>query len=220
MREVRDDPVAVAAHRLDPALRGEIVAHRVAELHRELPREPPLVEGAHDLVEVRVVECHSVPLAGREDRHVLDRCHQSPSPPTTLSLGAFGARTSRQRTTCASISASVTSSASSASITIDGRRAHTVAGSPPNCSSASSALRAARPAGRGIRRAERWRARHSEIRSQRALECGFWILSSEVAGERGERISCGPTAVIDPHGFVVARVPLLEEGMALAEVDG
>jgi len=41
-----------------------------------------------------------------------------------------------------------------------------------------------------------------------------------VAGERGERISCGPTAVIDPHGFVVARVPLLEEGMALAEVDG
>jgi hypothetical protein len=46
-----------------------------------------------------------------------------------------------------------------------------------------------------------------------------WLLSSDVTGERGGRISYGPTAVIDPRGTVVDQVPLMTTGMALAEID-
>ncbi|WP_176698064.1 carbon-nitrogen hydrolase family protein [Candidatus Nitrospira nitrosa] len=66
--------------------------------------------------------------------------------------------------------------------------------------------------------AEEWKCRHNEIRARHAKAHGVWILSSDVTGERGQCISYGPTAVIDPTGAIIAQVPLQEVGMVVAEV--
>lgn len=67
--------------------------------------------------------------------------------------------------------------------------------------------------------AERWKWRHNELRSVRAREANVWLVCADVTGERDGRISYGPTAVIAPDGKVVSQVPLLAEGIALADVD-
>jgi predicted amidohydrolase len=67
--------------------------------------------------------------------------------------------------------------------------------------------------------AEQWKWRHNEIRSERAREARVWLLSSDVAGERNDRISYGPTAVIDPNGALIDQVPLMTTGMIVAEID-
>jgi 5-aminopentanamidase len=66
--------------------------------------------------------------------------------------------------------------------------------------------------------AEKWKHLHNAVRADRAREARVWILSSDVAGERGPRIAYGPTALIDPSGAVVDQVPLLTEGLLVAEV--
>jgi predicted amidohydrolase len=65
--------------------------------------------------------------------------------------------------------------------------------------------------------AELWKERHNEMRCERAKEAGVWIVSSDVTGERDGRISYGPTAAIDPHGSLVAQVPLMTMGMIIVE---
>lgn len=67
---------------------------------------------------------------------------------------------------------------------------------------------------------ERWSAsaESAEIRCERARETGLWLLSSDVTGERGERISYGPTALIDPDGVVTEQLPLLAPGVLLVDV--
>ena len=67
--------------------------------------------------------------------------------------------------------------------------------------------------------AEDWKNRHNEIRANRARESGLWIVSSDIVGERGDSISYGPTAVIDPTGTVVDQVPLLTTGMVVVEIE-
>jgi predicted amidohydrolase len=66
--------------------------------------------------------------------------------------------------------------------------------------------------------AEEWKYRHNEIRCQRARDAKVWILSLDVTGERGARISYGPTALIDPSGVVVAQVPLMTTATLVAEL--
>ncbi len=66
--------------------------------------------------------------------------------------------------------------------------------------------------------AEEWKYRHNEIRSQRAREARLWLLSSDVTGEQGSRISYGPTALIDPSCAVVAQVPLLTSAVLVTEL--
>ncbi|MCB0712601.1 MAG: carbon-nitrogen hydrolase family protein [Ignavibacteriae bacterium] len=66
--------------------------------------------------------------------------------------------------------------------------------------------------------AEVWKEKHNEIRAQRSVEGGVWLLSSDVTGERDGRISYGPTALIDPQGSVVAQVPLGREGLLIQEI--
>ncbi len=61
--------------------------------------------------------------------------------------------------------------------------------------------------------AETWKFKHNEIRSRRTVETGLWLLSSDVTGTRDNRISYGPTAVIDPTGSVVSQLPLGQEGI-------
>jgi predicted amidohydrolase len=65
--------------------------------------------------------------------------------------------------------------------------------------------------------AEEWKLRHNEIRAARAREGSVWLVSSDVTGEEGDRISYGPTAVIDPKGMVIDQVPLMTTGMLIAE---
>jgi predicted amidohydrolase len=66
--------------------------------------------------------------------------------------------------------------------------------------------------------AEKWKHHHNRIRAQRAIENRVWLLSSDVTGERGNRVSLGPTAVIDPTGHVMTQVPLSEIGMIVTEI--
>jgi predicted amidohydrolase len=66
--------------------------------------------------------------------------------------------------------------------------------------------------------AKKWKHLHNAVRAERAREAGVWILSSDVTGERGPRLAYGPTALIDPSGTVVDQVPLLTEGLLIAEV--
>jgi predicted amidohydrolase len=47
---------------------------------------------------------------------------------------------------------------------------------------------------------------------QRASETGCWVASSDVVGRHGSQISYGCTAIVDPHGKLVARAPEETEG--------
>ena len=66
--------------------------------------------------------------------------------------------------------------------------------------------------------AAQWQHRHNEVRRQRAVETGLWMISADVTGERDGCIGLGPTAIINPQGIVVAQVPLHETGMITAEI--
>jgi 5-aminopentanamidase len=67
--------------------------------------------------------------------------------------------------------------------------------------------------------AEHWRELHNSIRRERVRETGMWLVSSDVTGERGtDRIGYGPTCVINPRTEIVARVPLMSTGMAVADI--
>lgn len=67
--------------------------------------------------------------------------------------------------------------------------------------------------------AEHWKDLHNSIRAERVRETGMWLVSSDVTGERGtERIGYGPTCVFNPRAEIVAQVPLMTVGMAVADV--
>jgi len=76
------------------------------------------------------------------------------------------------------------------------------------------------PANNMLRRAtaERWKGRHQPIRCEHARGAGVWLLSSDVTGTRGDRVSYGPTALIDPAGRVVEQLPLMQPGVLVVEV--
>lgn len=65
-----------------------------------------------------------------------------------------------------------------------------------------------------------WKDMHHAIRAQRVRETGMWLVSADVTGERDEyRVGWGPTSVINPRAEIVAHVPLMTTGMALADID-
>jgi hypothetical protein len=67
--------------------------------------------------------------------------------------------------------------------------------------------------------AEAWKYRHSQIQAERVRETGMWLVSADVTGERGDtHIGYGPTSVTDPSAEIVARVPLMETGLAIADI--
>jgi predicted amidohydrolase len=55
--------------------------------------------------------------------------------------------------------------------------------------------------------AERWRERHIGNLVARARETRCWVVSSDVAGACGDKVSFGCTAIVSPEGEVKARVP-------------
>ncbi|GIH14997.1 carbon-nitrogen hydrolase family protein [Rugosimonospora africana] len=67
--------------------------------------------------------------------------------------------------------------------------------------------------------AERWKNLHNQIRAARVRETGMWLASADVTGQRGEeRVGYGPTCVMNPQGQIVAQVPMMTTGMAVADV--
>ncbi len=63
--------------------------------------------------------------------------------------------------------------------------------------------------------ADEWKHRHNALRAEHARRAGLWLLSSDVTGVRGKRVSYGPTAVIDPSGTVRKQLPLMTPGTLL-----
>ncbi|MBT4762909.1 MAG: carbon-nitrogen hydrolase family protein [Bdellovibrionaceae bacterium] len=66
--------------------------------------------------------------------------------------------------------------------------------------------------------AEKWKLKHNSIRSQRCIETGLWLISSDVTGRIDGKVSYGPTAVINPKGKVVKQLPLMQPGLLIHEV--
>lgn len=65
-----------------------------------------------------------------------------------------------------------------------------------------------------------WKDLHNAIRAERVRETGMWLVSADVTGERDEyRVGWGPTSVINPRAEIVAQVPLMTTGMAVADID-
>lgn len=68
-------------------------------------------------------------------------------------------------------------------------------------------------------RAVQWQDRHNEIRRERCIETGMWLVSADVTGSRDpDRIGLGPTCAIDPNGAVVAQVPLSSPGIVTVQI--
>jgi predicted amidohydrolase len=66
--------------------------------------------------------------------------------------------------------------------------------------------------------AEALRNVHNSVRGERCRETGPWLVSADVTGVRDERISWGPTAVLNPAGEVVAQLPLEETGLLVFDI--
>lgn len=72
--------------------------------------------------------------------------------------------------------------------------------------------------------AEKWKHKHSKIRSKRIKDNNLWLASSDVTGTRladrdgVERISYGPTLIMNSKAEIVARVPLMTIGLATADI--
>lgn len=73
-------------------------------------------------------------------------------------------------------------------------------------------------------KAEYWKHKHNEIRSERVKETGMWFISSDVTGIRPhdqysvERIAYGPTLAMNPKAEVVAQVPLMTVGLITVDI--
>lgn len=67
-------------------------------------------------------------------------------------------------------------------------------------------------------KAEAYKDLHNAVRGERCIETGLWLISADVTGERDDRISFGPTAVIDPTGRVAAQLPLGETGLLVFDL--
>jgi predicted amidohydrolase len=69
------------------------------------------------------------------------------------------------------------------------------------------------------RAAQAWRSRHNEIRARRVRETGLWLVSADVTGRRGAtHVGYGPTSVMSPSAAVIAQVPLMQRGLAVAQI--
>lgn len=65
---------------------------------------------------------------------------------------------------------------------------------------------------------ETYRHLHNAVRGDRCRETGLWLISSDVTGERDDKISWGPTAVLDPTGVVAAQLPLDRPGLLIFDL--
>ena len=66
--------------------------------------------------------------------------------------------------------------------------------------------------------AEKYRSLHNSVRGQRCRDAGLWLISSDVTGEREDRLALGPTAVLNPEGNVVSQLPLGQVGLLVFDL--
>ncbi|MDQ6614801.1 MAG: carbon-nitrogen hydrolase family protein [Actinomycetota bacterium] len=66
---------------------------------------------------------------------------------------------------------------------------------------------------------EAWRARGINVLVARAVENTVTVISADVAGRQGDRLSHGTTAIVDSQGTIVARAEPLAAGLLVAAVD-
>jgi predicted amidohydrolase len=66
--------------------------------------------------------------------------------------------------------------------------------------------------------AERWRERSLGNLAGRARETGCWVVSSDVTGPYGDRVSLGCTAIVSPAGEIRAQVPEGAPGKILLDL--
>ena len=64
-----------------------------------------------------------------------------------------------------------------------------------------------------------WQYLHNAIRAERVRETGLWLVSADVTGERNPSyLGIGPTSIINPRGEIVAQVPPMTTGLAIADI--
>lgn len=66
--------------------------------------------------------------------------------------------------------------------------------------------------------ADRWREKSLANLIDRARQTGCWVASADVTGTSGNLVSYGCTAIVTPEGSVVARVPELQERVAVYDM--
>ena len=66
---------------------------------------------------------------------------------------------------------------------------------------------------------EAWRARGINVLVARAVDNVATVISADIAGRQGDRLSHGTTAIIDSQGTIVARAEPLTAGLVVADVD-
>ncbi len=66
--------------------------------------------------------------------------------------------------------------------------------------------------------AEAWRTRSVSNLTARARQTGCWVMSADVAGNVGQRVSYGCTMIVSPEGEIVARSPEGAEGVAVFDL--
>ncbi|MFZ6721089.1 carbon-nitrogen hydrolase family protein [Undibacterium sp. Ji49W] len=66
--------------------------------------------------------------------------------------------------------------------------------------------------------ADKWRHKSVENLRQRATETACWVVSSDVVGISGDKLSHGCTCIVNPQGDIVARVTEGVEGVVVFDV--
>lgn len=70
----------------------------------------------------------------------------------------------------------------------------------------------------GKEKSARYKDLHHAVRADRCRETGLWLLSADVCGTQGGRVSYGPTALLAPDGSVAEQLPLGRPGMLVADL--
>lgn len=66
--------------------------------------------------------------------------------------------------------------------------------------------------------AARWRSKSVENLRQRAIDTGCWVMSSDVVGEVGGKISYGCTCIVSPDGTVMVQADESVEGQLVHDL--
>lgn len=66
--------------------------------------------------------------------------------------------------------------------------------------------------------ADRWRDKSPDNLRRRALDTGCWVISSDVVGEHGGKISHGCSRIVRPDGSLAAQVEEGREGVATCDI--
>lgn len=67
-------------------------------------------------------------------------------------------------------------------------------------------------------KAEQFKEVHNLVRGERCRETGLWLISSDVTGERDDKVGLGPTAILNTDGRVIEQLPLCRPGLLVFDL--